>query len=657
MKNIYLLILLALLPLFAQTQSKIANEVAACKKFKHIDMTSRNLNAISALNVGTLTMSKTKLASLVKAKPQGISITLPKNARENVHLKLVKANILTSDFVARTSGGDSYGSTGIHYRGIVTETGDIATLSIFSTGMIGNFNVDGQSISIQGMASEMNVTKDTSIIFTCGQTSLEKINKPQGLAPVIGDLASKCVRVYLECDYALYLNKGSVVGTVNWITSVYNNVAALYANESISTKISEVFVWTTPDAYSKTSSYEALIQFKNTRPAFNGDLAHLTALGGQNLGGIAWVGVLCATGYNYAYSNIQSTFQSTPNYSWTVEVMTHEMGHNLGSNHSQSCSWVGGALDNCYTTEGGCPPGPAPTNGGTIMSYCHLTQYGINFNNGFGKQPGDKIRAEVAAAPCLVTSCDPPPPPPPPPSCDSPSGFTITNVTSTSAKASWQNSTGATKYFFEFKHASASTWNIVSTELNYFNLPGTYPALIAGQQYNARVKSLCGTVHSGYSNQINFITPSAPPPPPPPSSYCVTKGLNTNYEHIKRIKIGTIDRTSGKDAGYYNGTALISDALRGSNITLSYQQGGTLGTMYWRAWIDYNGDNDFDDAGEMIISRSIRSINLLSSTFTIPTTAKLGNTRLRVSMKYGSYPLPCGNFSYGEVEDVTLNIK
>ena len=32
------------------------------------------------------------------------------------------------------------------------------------------------------------------------------------------------------------------------------------------------------------------------------------------------------------------------------------------------------------------------------MSYCHLTGYGINFNNGFGTQPGNKIRAEVAAA-------------------------------------------------------------------------------------------------------------------------------------------------------------------------------------------------------------------------------------------------------------------
>src|SRR5690606_22479353 len=143
-----------------------------------------------------------------------------------------------------------------------------------------------------------------------------------------------------------------------WITAVYNNVATLYANESINTAISEVFVWTSNDSYSKTNANTALTQFRNLRTSFNGDLAHLAALGGNNLGGIAWVNAMCTT-YKYPYSNIASTYSNVPSYSWTVMVMTHEMGHNLGSNHTQWCGWSGGALDNCYTTEGGCSPGPA----------------------------------------------------------------------------------------------------------------------------------------------------------------------------------------------------------------------------------------------------------------------------------------------------------
>ena len=40
----------------------------------------------------------------------------------------------------------------------------------------------------------------------------------------------------------------------------------------------------------------------------------------------------------------------------------------------------------------------------------------------------------------------------------------------------------------------------------------------------------------------------------------------------------------------------------------------------------------------------------------IPDDAATGNTRLRVAMRYDGYPNPCGNFTYGEVEDYTVSI-
>jgi len=35
------------------------------------------------------------------------------------------------------------------------------------------------------------------------------------------------------------------------------------------------------------------------------------------------------------------------------------------------------------------------------MSYCHITEVGINLMKGFGEWPGDKIRERMAAAQCL----------------------------------------------------------------------------------------------------------------------------------------------------------------------------------------------------------------------------------------------------------------
>ncbi|KAK6021998.1 PKD domain protein, partial [Ostertagia ostertagi] len=141
--------------------------------------------------------------------------------------------------------------------------------------------------------------------------------------------------------------------------------------------------------------------------SYIGDYAHF--LSTRSLGGgIAYLlSNPCTTAKQFksAVSAINNTYFNFPTYSWTVEVVTHELGHNLGSNHTQWCGWVGGALDNCYTTEGGCSPGPQPSNGGTIMSYCHLTSTQINFNNGFGQQPGDRIRQVIGSSSSCLGVC------------------------------------------------------------------------------------------------------------------------------------------------------------------------------------------------------------------------------------------------------------
>ncbi|MBK8195225.1 MAG: fibronectin type III domain-containing protein [Lewinellaceae bacterium] len=188
-------------------------------------------------------------------------------------------------------------------------------------------------------------------------------------------------------------------------------------------------------------------------------------------------------------SAINTSYQNVPVFSWTVEVVTHELGHNLGSWHTQSCNWPGGALDNCYPTEGGCSPGPAPANGGTIMSYCHLTNYGINFNNGFGTLPGNRIRDKVQAATCLSASGV------------APVGLNAGNITTSSATLSWGIVAGATTYTVQYKTAASSSWITAgNTTSASYNLTG----LTANTNYNWQVKTDC----SNYSPAASFTTSS-----------------------------------------------------------------------------------------------------------------------------------------------------
>ncbi|MEL7163520.1 MAG: M12 family metallo-peptidase, partial [Bacteroidota bacterium] len=216
--------------------------------------------------------------------------------------------------------------------------------------------------------------------------------------------ANNCVNVYMEVDYSIFQQRGNVANTTDFITGLFNQTAVLYANENINLVMSELFVWSAQDPYNSSSSGGNLDAFRRNRTSFNGDIAHLVSF--QASGGVAYVDVLCANSFGYGFSSINNSYQNVPAYSWSVNVLAHELGHNFGSSHTHACVWNGNgtAIDGCYRTEGSCPSPGLPSGGGTIMSYCHLTSAGVNFNKGFGTQPGNLMRNRAYNGNCL-TSC------------------------------------------------------------------------------------------------------------------------------------------------------------------------------------------------------------------------------------------------------------
>jgi len=146
--------------------------------------------------------------------------------------------------------------------------------------------------------------------------------------------------------------------------------------------------------------------------------------------------------------------------------------------------------------------------------------------------------------------------------------------------------------------------------------------------------------------------------PPASTTYCTSQGTSQSYEYIDYVKLGTIARTSGADAGYYNGTASSTSVAAGSSQTVSFSAGftGSAYTEYWKVYIDYNQNGVFTDTGELVVSGSSSSAATLSGTFTVPTTAKNGSTRMRVIMSDASATASCGTYSYGETEDYTVSI-
>ncbi len=454
------------------------------------------------LNVAQITERSGKFA-------EALTLQLPFHD-ETLTVDLLEVSIYTGDFsvVTSSSGEQPVGYTpGRHYRGTVRgDDRSLVALSFLQNGVTALISDDRHGNLVLGKLEQPGNTTDYILYsdrevaakppFSCEALEHDQ-NRPNDPANSKPDV-NGCVRVYFEVDYELFQNKGSVQATVDYLAGAFNQLATLYANEQISTTLSQVYVWVTPDAYSTSSSSTALNQFKALRKSYNGDIAHLVGIGGNNLGGIAYVDVLCVPSYAYAFSDITASYSSVPTYSWTVEVLTHEMGHNLGSPHTQSCTWPGGAIDNCFTTEGGCASGPAPVNGGTIMSYCHLTNYGINFNNGFGPLPGNKIRTEVGGATCLSGSCAPLG------SCLAPKSLAVSNISGSSATVSWSAVSGATGYNLQWRAVGATSW----TTANNVNSPYNVSGLPANDEIEVQVQSICGSGSSAYSYGVVFLSSS-----------------------------------------------------------------------------------------------------------------------------------------------------
>jgi hypothetical protein len=250
---------------------------------------------------------------------------------------------------------------------------------------------------IEDDSVELSAVEDPPSCFTApfeGSIELDDVN--------LLIETNKSPRIYLELEYDFFKYFGTVDKATNYVKSAFDVVIERYANQGIKLRVSEIFVWTKQDPYPNTSTINALNKFRQDRPkgSFNGDVGLLLALPDKVSGGVAWVNGNC-TDYAKGFCQLKKTF-STDSYSWTVMVMAHELGHVLGSPHTQSCSWPQGAIDGCVSSEGSCDNGPLPSGGGTIMSYCHVTSYGINFDKGFHPTVLAQLKSRIAAADCYT---------------------------------------------------------------------------------------------------------------------------------------------------------------------------------------------------------------------------------------------------------------
>ncbi|MBR9920317.1 MAG: T9SS type A sorting domain-containing protein [Bacteroidetes bacterium] len=378
----------------------------------------------SIVDYAVLDVNMKELGSLAKKAPSSLTLSLPAlSGSDPLELDLVKVDLFSSDFEVTLASTDSPADVehGTHYRGMINgDVHSVVAISVYKgeimgliTSPAGNFVLG----KLEGGAwdGEHILYDDKSVFheeaFECGVLDDGISYKKKDLEWDENRAPGDCIRIYIEVDNDIYNNKGGAAGTTNYITGLMNQVITLYANENIPSVMSQLVLWDVTSPYSSTSSSGMLSDFQANTSSINGDLGQLFSY--QASGGIAagFSGICNPNVDNsLCFSSINSSYAVVPTYSWSVMVATHELGHLWGSRHTHACVWNGNntAIDGCAgQTEGGCALPGYPSEGGTIMSYCHLQSVGINLSLGFGPQPGNVIRNSVDNATC-TSSCGPP---------------------------------------------------------------------------------------------------------------------------------------------------------------------------------------------------------------------------------------------------------
>ncbi|WP_296151087.1 M12 family metallo-peptidase [uncultured Flavobacterium sp.] len=628
MKKIILLLLLSG-SMFAQELKQVPKQIlefqSQNKEFSKISLFAVNENydhkkfdkEVDGATV--VTLNQNALNAVIAEKPQLLQFSLPYNNKQ-LEIVLYKVQIQSDDFQVDTDKAKNVTvEKGVHYRGIINgNVNSIVSFNFFRNDVNGiisgneihNLNIG--KLAVDGNVNDYIIYSDTKLKkpfnFTCDLKSAKASHSSVNHRDTQSPNSAKCVAIYFELDYNSYTSHGSdLTTTLNWFSSIFNNVQTLYANDGISTAIKSVFVWTSLDPYAESESSGAYLNnFLVNRPVFNGDLGHLVNYDGGGFGGVAYMSGLCNT-VKHGFSDIETTFSMVPQYSWTVEVITHELGHQMGSDHTHACVWNGNntSIDGCGTLagipEGDCAEGPIPTQavGGTIMSYCHLLgdEVGINFANGFGPQPTALILDRIASSQCLSTDCIT--------TCiNNVSNVVVQNVNETTADMTWNDSTTTTWQVAAVSYPYTSpVWVTATTNSHSFTqlTPNTY--------YKFMVRPFCNAPQEAAvtfkieATKSNFVCSGIP--------FTDTGLLTSNYLDLEnwtrtftppaglaaRVVFNTVNLEEGYDVLYiYDGpdaTFPLFGTVTGEQTNLTFEATNSTGALTFK----FESDSNTNEAG------------------------------------------------------------
>ncbi|MCB9188324.1 MAG: lamin tail domain-containing protein [Flavobacteriales bacterium] len=139
----------------------------------------------------------------------------------------------------------------------------------------------------------------------------------------------------------------------------------------------------------------------------------------------------------------------------------------------------------------------------------------------------------------------------------------------------------------------------------------------------------------------------------PSMVYCTAASTNSSFEYIQNVEFGSLFYSSGAST-YSDYTSEVANVIGGGTADLTVSIGDYYPADICIAWIDWNGDGDFLDAGEEVMND-----NTLPFTATVSIPSGTITTRMRIRLydsNFSPNTTPCGTHTYGEIEDYTVTV-
>ncbi len=238
--------------------------------------------------------------------------------------------------------------------------------------------------------------------------------------------------------------------------------------------------------------------------------------------------------------------------------------------------------------------------------------------------------------------------------CENPEAFVVSSIEENEVTCTWAEAPFALSYNFRYREEGTMDW----IELNVEGTSFTVGDLMNCTGYEFQIQTVCETESRPYSESITaFIGNCDNPCIDLP--YCDISGYNVTEEYISYVQINTLESIT-EDEGYGDFTAgPTTDLMIGGSyvMTLDMVYVGQTYPESFAVWVDLNQNGTLEDEEKLLESDG--NTELYADVVEIPATALLGNTRMRVAMRYQEQPPACTdeNFgAFGETEDYCINM-